>query len=128
MEDNKPESSNESLPAKTPKQLKKEAEKAAKLEKFKAKQEKLSAVDPKTSDKPKKKEIPAKPKAIEIESNLEYKNHSIYSVYLALVINSSSSPSWTKKGCKLSITRILQSSVCGSLLVLLVGKRRIFYS
>ena len=56
----------EGLPAKTPKQLKKEAEKAAKLEKFKAKQEKQS--DSKVSDKPKKKEVAAKPKAAEVES------------------------------------------------------------
>ncbi len=55
----------EALPAKTPKQLKKEAEKAAKLEKFKAKKEKLT--ETKASEKP-KKEVPAKPKAAEIES------------------------------------------------------------
>lgn len=54
----------EAVPAKTPKQLKKEAEKAAKLEKFKAKKEKLT--ETKTSDKP-KKEVPTKPKAAEVE-------------------------------------------------------------
>ncbi|XP_059352638.1 valine--tRNA ligase-like isoform X2 [Daphnia carinata] len=54
----------EGVPAKTPKQLKKEAEKAAKLEKFKAKKEKLT--ETKTSDKP-KKEVPSKPKAAEVE-------------------------------------------------------------
>lgn len=71
MEDGK-ESGLEAVPAKTPKQLKKEAEKAAKLEKFKAKQDKQSAAEPKTSDKPKKKETPAKPKAAEVESKLVY--------------------------------------------------------
>ena len=59
------ESGAEALPAKTPKQLKKEAEKAAKLEKFLAKKEKLT--ETKTSEKT-KKEVPTKPKAAEIES------------------------------------------------------------
>ncbi|XP_046657722.1 valine--tRNA ligase-like isoform X2 [Daphnia pulicaria] len=58
------ESGAEALPAKTPKQLKKEAEKAAKLEKFKAKKEKLT--ETKASEKP-KKEVPVKPKAADIE-------------------------------------------------------------
>ena len=48
----------EGLPAETPKQLKREAEKAAKFGKFKL------------SDKPKKKEVAAKPKAAEVESIL----------------------------------------------------------
>lgn len=61
----------EPLKEKTPKQLKKEAEKAAKLEKFKAKQEKIATVEPaKSSDKPNKKEAAAKPKAAEVESML----------------------------------------------------------
>lgn len=57
-------------PVKSAKQLKKEAEKAAKLEKFKAKQEKqnAAATEAKASDKPKKKEVAAKPKAAEVES------------------------------------------------------------
>ncbi|XP_046455974.1 valine--tRNA ligase-like isoform X2 [Daphnia pulex] len=58
------ESGAEALPAKTPKQLKKEAEKAAKLEKFKAKKEKLT--ETKASEKP-KKDVPVKPKAADIE-------------------------------------------------------------
>lgn len=62
--------STESVPTKTPKQLKKEAEKAAKLEKFKAKQEKQSAIELKANDKPKKKEVPAKAKTSEVESKL----------------------------------------------------------
>lgn len=62
----------EGLPAKTPKQLKKEAEKAAKLEKFKAKQEKMNAEPAKSADKPNKKEVAAKPKAAEIESMPEF--------------------------------------------------------
>lgn len=68
MEEVKAVNESETFPAKTPKQLKKEAEKAAKLEKFKAKQEKQSTAEPKSSAKPKKKEAPGKPKAAEIES------------------------------------------------------------
>ena len=57
----------EPVKEKTPKQLKKEGEKAAKLEKFKAKQEKIATVEPaKPSEK--KKEVAAKPKAAEVES------------------------------------------------------------
>lgn len=55
------------LPEKTPKQLKKEAEKAAKLAKLAAKKEKLSAVQ--AAAKP-KKDVAEKPKKEEIESKL----------------------------------------------------------
>ena len=63
------ESGAEALPAKTPKQLKKEAEKAAKLEKILAKKEKLTETE--ASEKI-KNEVPSKrssaPKAAETES------------------------------------------------------------
>lgn len=74
-------------PVKSAKQLKKEAEKAAKLEKFKAKEEKMKATAPKATEKPKKEEMkPQKPKAeVKSKSNPLYqRNHSnhtlLYSV------------------------------------------------
>ena len=90
-------------PAKTPKQLKKEAEKAAKLAKFQAKQDKVSK-EPKSSDKQSsKKEKSAKPAAVEVESKIGLASVITFNFSVELILHvlfsSSSSPTWRKEGC-----------------------------
>ena len=115
----------EGLPEKTPKQLKKEAEKADKLAKLAAKQEKLRAVQ--ASVKP-KKEVAEKPKKEEIEGDFKFTTKHLCCNSILKLLNSSCRACWWKKECWLSYARILQPKVRRGWLVFLVGKRRIFFS